>query len=153
MSGLVQPSETRSPEQRAVYDRIHESGECPFCGENFKKTHPLPVLHETDHWFVTLNAWPYAGSTVHALLVYKPGHAKTFDEIPTEARGDFFGCVAWINQHFAIEAGAIVIRYGKPGDNGQSVEHLHGHVIVGGPKEGSTESLKVKVGYKAKAGE
>jgi diadenosine tetraphosphate (Ap4A) HIT family hydrolase len=148
MSPHVIPAETRSDEQRKVYEEIARSCECPFCEPNFQKKHKKPILRQTSHWTVTENQWPYEGAQLCVLLVYRTKHVRTFAEIPSAAQADFFDCVAWVNERYEIESGAVVIRYGKPGDNGASVEHLHGHVVVGFPKALGGQSLKVKIGYK-----
>ena len=59
----------RSDEQRRYMEELAAAGICIFCPEHVGRYHPEPVEHEGRHWYVTRNAYPYAGTTAHYLIV------------------------------------------------------------------------------------
>ena len=138
----------RTSEQRALMAKIEADGVCPFCAEHFKKYHPKPTLKETDYWFVTTNMSPYEGTEHHFLFVYKPLHATLPKEIAPEALVDLFACMEWLMDEYNIPGASFFTRFGDTRYTGSSVEHLHAHLLVGGPKSDDTESLKVTLGNK-----
>lgn len=141
-------NEARTEEQRALMAKIEADGVCPFCAEHFKKYHPKPIIKETDNWFVTENMSPYEGTTTHLLFVYKPKHTNVPNEMAPEAATELFALVAEQVKIKNISGGSFFMRFGEGGYNGSSVEHLHAQLIVGEEKSDSTESLRVKLGYK-----
>ncbi len=145
---FVDPKETRSEEQRFRYEEINRSGKCPFCMDQFSKTHKSEILKENDSWLVTENDTPYEGVVHHFLFVLKSKHTSNFSELSNDERLDLFKLYDWINQKYQIKSGAFVMRYGGPG-NGSSVRHLHAHVIVGGnDKDKNSDPIRIKIGYK-----
>jgi len=141
-------NEARTKEQRELMAKIEADGVCPFCAEHFTQYHPKPILKETDFWFVTTNMSPYEGTTLHFLFVYKPTHTNNPTDISSEAGAELFTLVSEITLEYKIPGGSFFMRFGEGGYNGSSVEHLHAQLIVGEQKSDTTESLRVKLGYK-----
>lgn len=143
-------SEARTEEQKALMQKIERDGVCPFCKEYFPAYHPKPILKETDYWFVTTNMSPYEGTRHHFLLVYKPEHITSPDQISGEAQRELFTHISSLNKEYKITGGAFFMRYGDTSYTGSSVEHLHAHVISGVKKSEDTEGIHVKLGNKIK---
>ena len=58
------------------------------------------------------------------------------------------GALDFANENYAVDSGAFLMRFGIPGNNGASVEHLHAHLISGaGEISEDSPRIKVKVGY------
>jgi len=138
----------RTEEQKALMARIEADGVCPFCAEHFTKYHPKPILRETDFWFVTENISPYVGTSYHFLFVYKPSHINRPCDIPPAAAQDLFSLFSWITETYGMEGGGFFMRFGDTKWNASSVEHIHAHVVVGGPQSDDGEKIKVPLGWK-----
>lgn len=143
-------SEARTEEQKTLMQKIEQDGVCPFCKDHFTRYHPKPILKETDYWFVTTNMSPYEGTTHHFLLVYKPEHITSPNQINNDAWQELFEHIAILNKEYDIDGGAFFMRYGDTSYTGSSVEHLHAHLISGVKKTKDTEAIRVKLGNKTK---
>lgn len=141
-------AEARTEEQKALMERIEADGVCPFCKEHFTKYHPKPILKETENWYLTTNMSPYEGTVHHFLFVYKPEHIQSPADMAPAAATELFALVHDVITEHDLRGGAFFMRFGQGGYSGSSVEHLHAQLIVGEQKTDTTESLKVKLGYK-----
>lgn len=119
----------RTPEQKALMEKIIADGVCPFCEEHFRTYHPKPVLKETDYWFFTENMSPYAGTKHHFLLVYKPAHVNNPSEMSPEAWADLFTLIEGALKEYEIAGGTFAMRFGTAKKYSNSVMHLHAHLI------------------------
>ncbi len=138
----------RGEKQREILEKINTDGVCPFCTENFLKYHTEPIIKETDSWIVTYNFNPYDGSRYHFLFVYKTSHIDKPRDMTPLARVELFDLVEELCQHYNIEGGSILMRFGDKKITGSSVHHLHAHLVVGESKDAGGDSLKVTLGYK-----
>ena len=145
---FVVPELTRNPEQKAQYEKINESGVCPFCGiEELKKWHVNPILNENDSWLITQNDNPYRGTKLHLLFIIKE-HIVSPLGMNEKQWLELHSLIKWAETEFHINSGGFFMRFGEPGHNGSSVEHLHAHIIVGsGEMSETAERVKVKLGY------
>lgn len=119
----------RTPEQKALMEKIIADGVCPFCAEHFTKYHPKPVIKETDHWFFSENMSPYIGTKHHYLFVYKADHATSPSELTPEAWSDLLTVMQWALKEFSIAGGTFAMRFGTEKKYSNSVMHLHAHLI------------------------
>lgn len=119
----------RTPEQKALMEKIIKDGVCPFCVENFTKYHPKPVLKETEYWFFTENMSPYLGTKHHFIFVYKPSHIHDPEELSPEGWGDLLTLIAWAKKEYGITGGTFAMRFGNNAKFSNSVKHLHAHLI------------------------
>jgi diadenosine tetraphosphate (Ap4A) HIT family hydrolase len=136
----------RTPEQKELMERIQKDGVCPFCAEHFKKYHPKPVLRESNFWFVTENISPYTGTKHHFILVYKPEHATSLEELSPEAFSDLLSLMQVTVREFKIPGGSFFMRFGDTKYTGSSVAHLHAHVLMGDADSPDHEAVRVKLG-------
>lgn len=119
----------RTPEQRALMEKIIQDGVCPFCADHLRTYHPKPILKETDYWFFTENMSPYIGTKHHYLFIYKPSHIESPAELSPEASADLMGLAQWAIKEYGIEGGTIAMRFGAKKKYSNSVLHLHAHLI------------------------
>lgn len=146
MSGYLLHEFARTPEQRALMEKIERDGVCPFCAEHFKKYHPKPVLKETDYWFFSENMSPYEGTKHHFIFVYKPAHTMTPSDLSPEAVVDLFSLINEAISDYQLPGGSFFMRFGEGKYNGSSVRHLHAHLLMGDADDPQHQSVKVKLG-------
>ncbi|MEK7635703.1 MAG: dihydrofolate reductase [Patescibacteria group bacterium] len=141
----------RDTQQESLMEKIKKDGVCPFCRENLEKYHPRPIIKEGEWWVVTANMFPYEGTSIHLLFIYK-NHAVTIREVESnEAKIELWDLISWATTQYKIDGGAFFVRFGDTERTGGSVNHLHAQLIVGeAERSGNAESLKVKLGYKRK---
>lgn len=141
----------RTAEQEENMRRILEDGVDPFDWDQLQKYHDRPILRRGAWWLVTENQYPYAGATLHLLLIYRD-RVRSPAEVCAEAWPEFGEILAWIQHEYDLSHGALLLRFGDMASTGATVDHLHVHVIVGARNDGSLEQkLKVAVGYRSNA--
>ncbi|MEK7510854.1 MAG: hypothetical protein AAB582_01285 [Patescibacteria group bacterium] len=146
MSDYLNHENARTPEQKALMERIEKDGVCPFCAEHFATYHPKPILKETEYWFFTENMSPYEGTRHHFIFVYKPAHISHIDELPPEAIVDLFALVNEATHRFSIIGGSFFMRFGETRYTGSSVTHLHAHLLMGDADASDHAPVRVKLG-------
>src|ERR671921_437041 len=119
----------RTDEQRAYMEGLQADGICIFCPEHVGEYHAHPVEREGEHWYVTRNAYPYAGTTDHYLIVPNR-HVRSFDELPDAAGPELGAHPRRLQERLDPIALATVERSGDMRFNGGSVAHLHVHVVA-----------------------
>ena len=117
----------RTDEQRAHMEALERAGVCVFCPEHFAEHHREPIEHEGEHWYVTKNDFPYAGTSAHYLIV-PHAHVRAFDELPDEAGAELWALKRRLKGD--ATATATVERSGDMRYNGGSVAHLHIHFVI-----------------------
>jgi ATP adenylyltransferase len=132
----------RTEEQRVYMERLAAQGICIFCPAHRDEYHPAPVEHAGEHWWVTRNAFPYAGALAHYLIV-PHRHVQAFDELPDEAGAELWALKRRLKAQLAPLATATVERSGDMRLNGSSVAHLHTHFVALGPEPATTVRFRV----------
>ena len=144
---------SRTPEQKAVMEKIAADGVCPFCADfcvgNPPKYHTKPILKETEKWVFTENFDPYEGALHHFLLIAKR-HITTQSEITSEEWEHVRRLVAWAEEAYELEGAALLLRFGDTNYTGGSVSHLHFQLIAGASKQEGGERLIACLGYQKK---
>ncbi len=123
-------SNARTPEQLKKMKKLTDDGICAFCPERFNEFHDNPINFETKHWVVTKNDYPYEHTTLHLLLIAKK-HVQMLGQLTVEARADMTEVIARIENDFRLTTYGFGMRGGDFRFNGGTVDHLHGHIIVG----------------------
>jgi diadenosine tetraphosphate (Ap4A) HIT family hydrolase len=139
---LYDPDAARSPEQRAYMEGLEAARICIFCPEHVATHHGQPVEHRGEHWYVTRNDFPYAGTVAHYLIV-PHRHVTSFDELPDAAGAELWALQRMLKDRHAPLATATVQRSGDMRFNGGSVAHLHTHFVVLGDAPETTVRFKV----------
>lgn len=134
-------------DQREKMSKLERLKICAFCRKHFEKYHQKPVIREGQYWLVSENDWPYHGSRLHLLFIYKK-HCQEMSEISPTGVVELINQVRWAKKKFKIKGGSFLIRFGDTDYNGATVSHLHGHLISGGRRQRKSKSLFAKIGYK-----
>jgi diadenosine tetraphosphate (Ap4A) HIT family hydrolase len=132
----------RLDEQREYMLRLEREGICIFCPEHVAAYHPEPVELTGEHWFVTRNAYPYAGAQAHYLIVARR-HVASFEELPDVAGAELWAMKRALAERLRPAATATIERSGEMALNGGSVAHLHAHFVVLGADPQQTVRFRV----------
>lgn len=119
----------RSAEQRGRMEALADAGVCIFCPEHVGKHHPEPVEISGEHWYVTRNAYPYAGTAEHFLIVARR-HVTAFDALPDAAGAELWALKRQLAERLRPLATATVERSGDMTLNGGTIAHLHVHFVA-----------------------
>jgi ATP adenylyltransferase len=138
----------RSPEQRRYMEELEDGGICIFCEEHIEEYQANPVELRGEHWLVTKNSYPYAGTLAHYLIVARR-HVSSFDELPDEAGAELWAIQRRLKSQLDPIATATVIRSGEMRFNGGSVAHLHTHFVA--LEEAPEATVRFKVSADAPA--
>ena len=132
----------RSAGQREHMASLEAGRICIFCPEHVAEYQEHPVEHEGEHWYITRNAYPYAGTVAHYLIV-PARHVTSFDELPDAAGAELWALQRMLKARHAPLATATVMRSGDMRYNGGSVAHLHAHFVILDDAPSDTVRFKV----------
>ena len=122
----------RTAEQLAEMRRLEAAGICLFCPQSLREHARQQVIIETGHWAVTPNAFPYAGTRLH-LLVVPHQHVNDMLDLDDEALSDFWATLRLIRERFGLGYYGLGVRNGNCSFTGATIAHVHAHVLVGDP--------------------
>lgn len=131
--GYVETGNTRSDEQRAIYEEIAKTGLCPFCEKNMPKLHKGKVICVFTHWIIAENAWPYEYTKAQYVIIARR-HVLIPTELSQQESSELMSAFIWMLEHLDIDNGAFCMRFGEPFLTSASVAHLHAQVIVPDPE-------------------
>lgn len=143
-SKFVDVENTRTPEQRAVYEKIADAEVDPFETERFKKHHKHPIIFENETWLLTHNSFPYEGTSLHLLIVHKV-FITSIEQITREGWVDFYDLIQFVKKEFNLTSGGFFMRFGDTKKTGGTVTHLHAHITVADGEPEERRSMYVKV--------
>lgn len=118
----------RSKRQLKIFDQIIREGICPFCPLHRHRFFPK-VLRQGRHWDLVTNNWPYKGSSLHLMLIYRR-HATRLGDLKTDSGREVWTILQRIEKSYRLKSGSIGLRFGDPRFNGGTVDHLHLHLVV-----------------------
>lgn len=125
---------------------IIAKGFCPFCEENLDWYHRRPLLYKSTHWLVTRNSWPYKGTQFHVLFIARK-HIERIEEMSATMLLDLQDLYKKLTEKEGIRGSTLMIRSGDTKITGATVNHLHAHVVVGGPRTEHSKPIKALVGF------
>ena len=141
----------RSEDQRRYMERLEGDRICIFCPEHVAEFQSEPVEFSGEHWYVTKNAYPYAGTVAHYLIVANR-HVSAFDELPDAAGAELWAIKRRLKAQLAPAATATIERSGRMALNGGSVAHLHTHFVVLDADPATTVRFRVSAQSERDAG-
>jgi ATP adenylyltransferase len=144
MTGLYQLGNFRHPEQLADMQALDRDGTCIFCPEHLTADPSHPVLHESRHWLVTNNKYPYANTRLHLLLVPR-AHVEDLLDLEPAARDEYWTVLEWIKKSYGLTFYSIGSRNGDSRYTGSSIAHVHVHVVVGDVDDPAHEAVRFKM--------
>src|SRR5262249_57035098 len=92
----------RSDEQLQAMRALDEAGICIFCPEFLTSDPAHPVLHETEHWIVTKNKFPYENTRLHLLLVPRE-HVDDVLVLTPAARDEYWTLLEWVKKTYDLD--------------------------------------------------
>lgn len=134
----------RTPDQLDRMNGLEARGVCAFCREHIETEMDQPIEHETAHWIVKKNDYPYDGATLHLLLI-PHSHVRSLGQLSTEARADLMETIAACETWYDLNHYAVGIRSGDMQRTGGSVDHLHAHIVVGDTDDPGHEPVRFKM--------
>jgi ATP adenylyltransferase len=145
-AGVVKRSDYES-----ILRKIIDEGHCPFCREHLFKHHTKPILAEGEHWLVTENFKPYAGTKQHFLLISQR-HVERIEDLTPEAWSEFQLHYATLSKKYGLRASTLLWRSGETAFTGATVVHLHAQIIVGQERTEDSAPIMALVGFKKNGG-
>jgi len=146
---FIQKDNARTDHQKKVMEEIGKEGHCPFCRENLDKYHKKPIIKEGKFWLLTENQWPYDNTKHHLLAIYKK-HIEHIEELENGASEELLQLFITKAKKRSMPGGAICIRFGsnpEKGNYGNTVLHLHAHLIEPDLDNPKKEKVKFKIGH------
>src|ERR1700729_2073004 len=123
----------RTAEQLAQMQRLEAAGVCLFCPEELGRHPGAAAFLRTEHWTVMPNDFPYAGTSLHLMLIPRQ-HAGDLLELGAAAQADFFAALAAAREHYGFGHYGLGVRNGDCRYTGATIVHLHAHVVVAPPE-------------------
>ncbi len=124
----------RTPEQLAEMRSLDERGVCLFCPDILRQHERQQILLRTRHWTVTPNAFPYAGTALHLLLVPHE-HVGDLLDLSAGAQQDFWAVLGQVRERYGLAYYGLGARNGDCRYTGATIRHVHAHVLVGDTSE------------------
>jgi diadenosine tetraphosphate (Ap4A) HIT family hydrolase len=122
----------RTADQLAEMQRLEAAGICLFCPEELGRHAGAAAFLRTEHWTVMPNDFPYAGTSLHLMLIPHQ-HASDLLELGTAAQSGFFTALAAAREHYGFGHYGLGVRNGDCRYTGATIAHLHAHVLVAPP--------------------
>ncbi|MDO8183728.1 MAG: HIT domain-containing protein [bacterium] len=126
--------------------QIEQDGVCPLCPKYLSKYHQKPIIKTGKYWLLTENQNPYEGLKYHFLVIHKK-HKVNLTDLKSTDFSDLLNLFSWATKKYKLPAGSILLRFGDGHYNGASVNHLHAHLMTGGPYKKGKKKIKIKVAY------
>ncbi len=146
----VKMDNARTEEQLRRMEQLQEDGRCFFCDENYLFVGASPPIFDSEYWYVKPNDFPYEGSVHHHLIVCKR-HFSELTDITADIWSDLLRTIEWLKEHTEADGYSVFVRSGDMCFTGSSLDHLHFHFLVGGPKKENSkieDGILVTLGYK-----
>ncbi|HEY2287622.1 MAG TPA: HIT family protein [Streptosporangiaceae bacterium] len=123
----------RTAEQLAEMQRLEAAGVCLFCPGELGQHAGAAAFLRTEHWTVMPNDFPYAGTSLHLLLLPR-AHVGDMLDLSPAAQADFFTALGTACQHYGFRHYGLGVRNGDCRYTGATIVHLHAHVVVAPPE-------------------
>lgn len=123
----------RTAEQLAEMERLEAAGVCLFCPDELGRHAGAAGFLRTAHWTVMPNDFPYAGTSLHLLLVPRQ-HAGDLLDLDAAVRADFFAALAAARERYGFGHYGLGVRNGDCRYTGATIVHVHAHVVVAPPE-------------------
>ncbi|NJC72875.1 HIT domain-containing protein [Planosporangium thailandense] len=144
---LYQLDNFRHPEQLADMQALENAGICIFCPQHLTTDPNHPVLHQTAHWVVTTNKYPYAETRLHLLLVPR-AHVEDLLDLEPAARDEYWTVLRWVRDTYGLTFYSIGSRNGDGRYTGSSIAHVHVHVVVGDVDDPEHRGVRFKMSHR-----
>jgi ATP adenylyltransferase len=123
----------RTDAQLAEMRRLEAAGVCLFCPRELDRHAGAAGFLRTAHWTVMPNDFPYAGTSLHLLLLPR-AHVRDMLDLAADAQADFFTALGAAREHYGFGHYGLGVRNGDCRYTGATIVHLHAHVVVAPPE-------------------
>ena len=137
---LYYPGNARHAEQREKMERLEAAGICVFCAE----PPAAPVEVRAQHWVVSHNDFPYAGTWLH-LLIVPHRHVTDLLDLRDEELAEFWEVGRALRQLYHLEYYGLGARCGDCRFTGGTITHVHIHLIVGSVDDPGHTPVRLKL--------
>lgn len=122
---------TRTPAQRAAYEKTVGKGVCPFCGPTDAMPEEIRrrMIYTRRYWRAWHNPFPYSGHASHIVLAPYEHIEQPGDLIPA-AMEEWLELNVDLIEALGLPGGGLVMRFGSHEYKGGSITHLHSHIQV-----------------------
>jgi len=114
-------------------EKAQKSGQCIFCTPEFQ-TDTSKLIASYRAWFARKNDFPTKDADgeypEHHILIVSKRHERWFDEILEPDWFDIMALCRIVRNTLDISGGGLAIRFDEPLWSGQTILHLHFHLIV-----------------------
>lgn len=140
----------RHEEQVNQMKDLIDRGICNFCREHIETEQKEPIELETKYWVVKKNDYPYKDTSLHLLLISKE-HVNSLANLTEAARHDLTDVIVTVEKQWKLTSYVLGMRAGDMRFTGASVEHLHGHLVVGDTSNPNHEPIRFKMSSRPKS--
>lgn len=135
----------RFSEQKKVMAKIIALGKLPFLQKNITRFHPHPIEREGKYWYVTKNAWPYA-HTKHHYLIIAQEYWTSLEQIKPQAMSELMQHACYLRTKCHAPGGALALRFGNSNYSGATIDHLHWQFIVPDIQASDYQKVHLSIG-------
>ena len=146
MPPLYHLGNARTDAQRQDMVDLEARGVCLFCPDHLGAEQRL--LLQTEHWSVTPNEYPYAGTRLHLLLV-PHAHVSDLLDLSDDARADLWTVLARVRAVHGLEFYGLGARNGDCRYTGGTIEHVHVHLVQGDVEDPDHVPVRLKLSSSA----
>lgn len=134
MKSKVRKDNARHPEQFKRMERLAKEIGCFFCYKNYLKVGASKSIHESRNWYIKKNDYPYEG-TIHHYLIAPKKHITKVTQISPRDWSELIKMIKWLDKYLKIKGYSVLVRNGDMKYTGATLDHLHFHLVSGGPKK------------------
>jgi diadenosine tetraphosphate (Ap4A) HIT family hydrolase len=134
----------RYPDQAEQMRRLEEAGVCIFCPGHVDAPDDPHVVLTTQDWVVRHNAYPYAGTKLHLLLVPRRHVPDLLDLTDAELAG-FWQVGRQLRERYGLPFYGLGARCGDCRYTGGTIEHVHVHLVVGDVESAEYSPVRLKL--------
>jgi diadenosine tetraphosphate (Ap4A) HIT family hydrolase len=134
----------RHPDQTEQMRRLEAAGVCIFCPGHVDAPDDPDVVLTAPHWVVRRNAYPYANTRLHLLLVPRRHVADLLDLSDAELAG-FWEVGRALRARYGLEYYGLGARCGDCRFTGGTIEHVHVHLVVGDVDDPGHTPVRLKL--------
>jgi ATP adenylyltransferase len=141
----------RHPDQFDTMRRLEAAGICIFCPAQVDDPGDPQLVLSAKHWVVRRNAYPYAGTRLH-LLVVPRRHVTDMLDLPDEELAGFWEVGRAIREHYQLEYYGLGARCGDCVYTGGTIAHVHVHLVVGDVDDPEHSPVRLKLSSRPRGG-
>lgn len=141
---LYHVGNARHADQAEQMRRLEEAGVCIFCPGHVDDPDDPHVVMTSPDWVVRHNAYPYASTKLHLLLVPRRHVRDLLDLTDAELAG-FWRVGRELRERYDLAFYGLGARCGDCRYTGGTIEHVHVHLVVGDVERPEHSPVRLKL--------